>query len=135
MKLVIISGYACGYYSESEWKENIFITEEGYNKIKDKVDELDIHIGELDGKHSETMADIEVEIVNEKDFEKYSWEGQYSGDVLVENLSYMLSGSFDIDEERKLADEIIKNIDSSVSLNVTVKKSQVDKVKKFIESL
>lgn len=138
MKLVRIEGYACGYYSDAEWNDQMYLTEESYEKVKDYVDDLDIYVYELDGKHSETQADIDVTIVDEKDFSRYSWEGQYDGYDIVETLQDNLSRAgieIDLDEEKAKADEIIKNIDGSTTIEVTVKKSQVELVREFVSSL
>ena len=64
MNLVKISAYACGYYSENEYEETVYITEESYMKLKEEIDYMDISIAELDGKHSEVEAEIEIEILS-----------------------------------------------------------------------
>lgn len=35
MKLVNVNLYACGYYSKSEYKDNIWIKKFSYEKLKD----------------------------------------------------------------------------------------------------
>ena len=60
-KLVKIDAHAVGYYSEAEAYGQIYIPEEIYNKNKSILDNLQMSVGELDGKHSEVDCLVEIE--------------------------------------------------------------------------
>ena len=88
MNLVKIEMYARGYYSDSEVSETVYIKQESYEKMKEEIDEINIWIYELDGKHSEVKADIEIttisqEDVNSEDYTEYLEEDNYR---LIEHI-------------------------------------------------
>ena len=73
MKLVNVNLYACGYYSKSEYEDNIWIKKSSYEKLKDVFPKR-ISCGELDGKHSEVIGGVEVQDRWETD-EEYASAG------------------------------------------------------------
>ena len=138
MNIVKINGYACGYYSESEWEEEIYLLEEDYEKIKEAVLSTTVCIGELDGKHSQTDADIEIEVVKEYDLDRYSWDMQYKGSTLVETISCEMTQhnlDFDIDEFRESADKVLAKVDKVVDVNLKVNKSKLESLYKCLDEL
>ena len=63
-----IEGFAIGYYSEAELTSIAFLPSELYEKYKEKISELDIYVGNLDGKHSETEMSIDIEEIDVQDY-------------------------------------------------------------------
>lgn len=61
---VRLSVYAQAYYSGQTYSEEVFLPLEMWEKIKDDF-QYYTYITELDGKHSETRVDIEVDFYNE----------------------------------------------------------------------
>lgn len=74
MNVVNLCFSAEGYYSGQVYEENVTISEEFYEKIKDKVSEMEVYISELDGKHSEVLGEIDVQPCEEKDIPEWYTE-------------------------------------------------------------
>ncbi len=68
MEFVIISAYAQGYYSGKTYTEEIPVSREFFNKYEDKLRNMSLYIGELDGKHSEVECNIDFEFLKEGEF-------------------------------------------------------------------
>mgnify|MGYP002583102482 CR=1 FL=1 len=60
MELVNVNLYAYGHYSEATYEDNIWIKKSSYEKLKDNFPSQ-IGCGELDGKYSEIMGDVEIQ--------------------------------------------------------------------------
>jgi len=60
-KIVKVSAYAEGYYSGATAYGELYIPHEFYEENKEKLSNLEVYVGELDGKHSEVECDIEFE--------------------------------------------------------------------------
>ena len=60
MELVNVNLYAEGYYSGATYEDNIWIKESSYEKLRD-IFPTEISCGELDGKHSEVMGEVEIQ--------------------------------------------------------------------------
>lgn len=60
--LVLISAFAEGYYSGSTREEYLLCPLDFYNENKEKLKDLSVSYYELDGKHSETDADINIKV-------------------------------------------------------------------------
>jgi len=134
MNIVRIKGYACGYYSNSEWEEEIYLLEDDYNKIKDLIKDLTINIVELDGKYSETEADIEIKIVKENELNKYSWSS--NGKILAERINKKIyDAGYNIGELTDKADKVLLNVDGMVDINLTLNKSKLEKLYKCLDEL
>ena len=83
MNIVIINVYAEGYYSNSEYKEYVVVSEDFYNKNKDKIDKIinkGYYIADLDGKYSEIEADIYVSYIADEDIEEEFWGYERNGE-------------------------------------------------------
>lgn len=68
MEFVIISACAEGYYSGQTYTEEVPVSREFFNKYEDKLRNMSLYIGELDGKHSEVECDIDFEFLEEGEF-------------------------------------------------------------------
>lgn len=138
MNLVKIDVYAEGHYSGNTYEEVVFLTEDTYNKAKKEIDTLEMYIYDLDGKHSEVKADIDIEIMDTERLLKEEDISCTSGDD--DNLFFRLS---DILEEEgiKIGDELdkvsehIKSLDTKVTINITIKRSQKEEVVSLLEGV
>lgn len=137
MDVVNLCFYAEGYYSGSTYEENITVSKEFYDKIKDKVEEMEVCVYELDGKHSTTYGNIEIQSYNEEDIIDWWEETENDGSVFYSELSWTCSCYFnlDLDKEIKEVKEYIDSLDTYVEVEVRVKKSQKDKLMDFVETL
>ena len=137
MDIVNLCFYAEGYYSGSTYEENITVSKEFYEKIKDKVEEMEVCVYELDGKHSTTYGNIEVKSCKEADIIDWWEETENDGNVFYSELSWICQCYFnlDLDKEIKEVEEYIDSLDTYVEVEVRVKKSQKDKLMDFVETL
>lgn len=71
MNIVNLCCHAKGYYSRKIYEENIFIPESLYDQLEDAIGEMDLCIPDLDGKHSETEANIDVDLFTEEEISKW----------------------------------------------------------------
>ena len=62
-EVVIVNAFARGYYSDATAEGNFIIPKDIYDKNEDKIDNISIYVGELDGKHSECECDISIDVV------------------------------------------------------------------------
>jgi len=83
-KIVRVSAYAEGYYSGATAYGELYIPHEFYEENKEKLSNLEVYVGELDGKHSEVECDTKFETITIEDILK------------MENTSYKQDK--DIDE-------------------------------------
>ena len=60
-KLTKITAYATGYYSGAEAYGEIYMPENFYKENENKLDNIQISVYGLDGKHSEVDCDVEIE--------------------------------------------------------------------------
>lgn len=136
MNLVNLNFYAEGYYSGQTYEENILITEDFYNKIKDKIEGMKVYVWGLDGKHSEILGDIDVQFCEEKDISDWYRDLENDGSIFLEDLEYLCQDlELDLVENKKIATEYAKSFDYKIEMTFNVRKSQIDKIKKFIEEL
>lgn len=70
---VRLSIEAEAYYSGSRYYEELFLTKELWDEIKDGFDRC-FYIHELDGKHSEIEADFAIDFFSESELETYQGE-------------------------------------------------------------
>lgn len=136
MNVVNLCFYADGYYSGHTYEENITISEELYEKIKDKVSEMEVYVSELDGKYGEVLGEIEAQPCEEKDIPDWYTEPEDDGDTFWNNLEKLCEEEgLDLPTDVKKVKEYVKSIDYCVDVTVSVKKSNVEKLKKFADTL
>lgn len=137
MDIVNLCFYAEGYYSGSTYEENITVSKEFYEKIKDKVEEMEVCVYELDEKHSTTYGNIEVQSCNEEDIIDWWEKTKNDGSFFHSELSWICQCYFnlDLDKEIKEVEEYIDSLDTYVEIEVRVKKSQMDKLVEFMHKL
>lgn len=136
MDLINICIYADGYYSDASYEENRTITKKSYNRLKDKINNLNITIGGLDGKHSEVLAEIDIQEFNE-DFQfGLNNECRIDGEALYYPLKELFEEiGLDLDSEITEVNAYIDNLDNYVTYEFRIRKSNYDKVKRFVEAL
>lgn len=145
MDIVKLNVYAEAYYSGATYEENVVISKSLYEKIKTELDEYDsdnnenargVYVGELDGKHSEVEGDLSVEIYSEDKVADCSWDLNEDGDMLYYKVKDICDGNdLDLDKDIENVKEYLKNVDSYVEIYIRTKKSNVDKIKEYVESL
>lgn len=112
-KLVKIDSHAIGYYSEAEAYGQIYIPEEIYENNKAALDNLEMSVNGLDGKHSEDGCHIEIERGTLKYFVDtyiFAGEGDHKNidDTLSECVQEALNLEFSqIKKLTELTNEII----------------------------
>lgn len=144
MRLLNINCFAEAYYSGATYEENILIPADIFDslpqEVKDKIINMEIGVGELDGKHSECYAEITEDGI------QYFEEGEAENSDMSNNrcdgerMYYKLEEIFkdngiDLDEEIKKAEEYINTLDTYITKEYRIKKSLVGKVEEFIKSL
>ena len=136
MELVKISAGACGYYSDATYEDNIFIRKETYEKVKEDIKNIKMYIYELDGKHSEVQAEIEVNEYTEEELTNEEINDSCDGEELYYALENIFKkNELDLDKEINIAEDYLKTLDRLTTVEFTIKESQFQEVKDFIESL
>ena len=110
MELVNVCLYAEWYYSGATYEDNIWIKESSYEKLRD-IFPTEISCGELDGKHSDVMGEVEIQNDWHTD-EEYSKAGsaKHDGDYLEWELKDLYrDNNLDWEAEQK---ENKENLDS-----------------------
>lgn len=136
MKLVNVNLYAYGYYSESEYEDNIWIKKYSYEKLKN-VFPKEISCGELDGKHSEVMGDVEVQDEWETD-EEYARAGiaKCDGDFLKYSLMDLYDeNNLNWNDEQKEIKEYFDKLDVWEDVTVYIPVSKKEELMEFVEKL
>ena len=138
MNVVNLCFSAEGYYSGQVYEENVTISEESYEKIKDKVDSMEVYISEsdVDGKHSEVLGEIDIQKCEEKDISEWLTETKCDGETFREHLYYICDElGFDLNDDEITVEDYIKSLDYQVEVTVMVKKSNKDKLIAYADSL
>jgi len=132
--LIVISAHAEGYRSGAIEYEECYLTQEFYDSIKDSIN-ISVWVSELDGKHSECEADIEIKTLKNEEINNFEFE--FCGCERIVDCLYEFSDeSYEIVEaELKKAKDIIKNLDTTISYEFKAKKSQRKLVAEFIKTL
>lgn len=145
MDIVKLNVYAEAYYSGATYEEDVVISKSLYEKIKTELDEYDsennenargVYVGELDGKHSKVEGDLSVEVYSEEEIADCSLYLNEDGDCLYYKVKDICDEKdLDLDADIKSVQNYLKNVDSYVEISLTVKKSNVDKIKEYAKSL
>lgn len=145
MDIVKLNVYAEAYYSGTTYEEDVVISKNLYEKIKTELDEYDsdnnenargVYVGELDGKHSEVEGDLSVKVYSEDEVTDCSWDLNEDGDMLYYKIKDICDEKdLDLDKDIENVKEYLKNVDSYVEICIRTKKSNVDKIKEYAESL
>lgn len=136
MELVNINLFAEAYYSGRTYEDNIWIKKTSYEKLMSVFPE-EISCGELDGKYSEVMGEVDVQ--------DYSYTDEYyaknadainNGDYLELSLRDLYeSNGLDWVEEQKEITEYLSHLDLYEEVTVSVPHSKVKELMKFVDNL
>ena len=145
MDIVKLNVYAEAYYSGAVYEEDVVISKSLYEKIKTELDEYNsennenasgIYVGELDGKHSEVEGDLYIEVYSEDEVADCDWNLNEDGDRLYYKVKDICDEkNLDLDEDIKTVKEYLKNVDSYVEISIRTKKSNVEKIREYANSL
>lgn len=154
--LIYLNLHAEAYYSGAEYDETVFITPDDYRKYfcKEEVDEnkvyetvhktwhdKEISVGELDGKHSEVLGDVYVDLYEEPDIKEQYEEPNNDGTFLIDEMLYS-AGITQWDERQKVKEEIqsnvqklVKEIGVYVVVSYRIPEDKVEELNTFVENL
>ena len=136
MNVVNLCFYATGYYSGREYEENVTISEEMYEKIKDKIDNMEVYIADLDGKYSEILGEIDIQPCEESEIADWYSETKNDGESFWERLQEICQNKgLDIVKDVEEVEKFIKSLDFCVEVTLRIRKSKVDELKPFAETL
>ena len=136
MELVNVNLFAEAYYSGITYEDNIWIKKTSYEKLMSVFPE-EISCGELDGKHSEVMGEVEVQDYSYTD-EYYAKNSDITndGDYLELSLRDLYeSNGLDWVEEQKEIIEYLSHLDLYEEVTVSVPHSKVEELMKFVDNL
>lgn len=139
MKLVLISAYALGYYSDSEYEESLIVTKDGYDLVfgEDSYTShgIELYISELDGKHSETQADVEVSEISDNEITEEQKEVDTWGNLYSKVEEKFNEEGVDLEANTKIVQDYLKDLDLMVRFEVQIQQSQKQRVLDFVEEL
>lgn len=136
MELININLFAEAYYSGATYEDNIWIKKSSYEKLMDVFPEK-ISCGELDGKYSEVMGEVEVQDYSYTD-EYYAQNADIAHDGCYLELSLRdlyESNGLDWIEEQKEITEYLSHLDLYEEVTVSVPHSKVKELIKFVHNL
>ena len=136
MNVVNLCFYAEGYYSGQEYEENITISEDMYENIKHEIDDMQVYISSLDGKHSEVLGDIDIQPCEENNIKDWYLEAKNDGESFWERLQEVCKAKgLDIVKDVEEVKNYINKLDFNVEVTLTVRKSKVGELIAFAEKL
>ena len=136
MNVVNLCFYAEGYYSGQEYEENITISEDMYENIKHEIDDMQVYISGLDGKHSEVLGDIDIQPCEENNIKDWYLETKNDGESFWERLQEVCKAKgLDIVKDVEEVKNYINRLDFNVEVTLTVRKSKVGELIAFAEKL
>lgn len=136
MNVVNLCFYAEGYYSGQEYEENVTISEEMYEKIKNEIDNMKVYISDLDSKYSEILGEIDIQPCEENEIADWYSDTKNDGDSFWKKLQEVCkSKGLDIVKDVEEVEKFINSLDFCVEVTLSVRKSKVDELKEFAETL
>ena len=136
MELVNVNLYAEGYYSGATYEDNIWIKESSYEKLRD-IFPTEISCGELDGKHSEVMGEVEIQNNWHTD-EDFAKAGRSEGDgdgLELELIDLYNEHGLDWDAEQDEIDEYFDGLDIWKDVTITLPESKIPALRKYADCL
>lgn len=136
MELVNVCLFAEGYYSGSTYEDNIWIKKSSYEKLKD-IFPTEIGCGELNGKFSEVMGNVEIQDDWHTD-EEYSKAGsaKHDGDYLEWELKDLYrDNNLDWEAEQKEIKEYLDSLDLYEDVTVCIPASKKSEFMRFVKTL
>jgi hypothetical protein len=122
------------YYSGATYQEEVFLPLETWNEIKDQFEDH-LYISELDGKHSETKCDIEVEEdINEKYLENYIASANDGEDLFYHIYEFLDEDKYDRDYLGIIQEEV-ENYQVNIEVGYSIHKDDKEKLDEFVNNL
>lgn len=153
--LIYLNLHAEAYYSGAEYDETVFITPDDYRKYfcksedtrtefeiaKENWHEKEISVGELDGKYSNVMGDVYVDLYEEPDIKEQYKKPCNDGEFLIDEMLYSV-GISDWDKRREVkqlitenAAKLAKEIGVLVVVSYKIPENKVEELNAFVENL
>ncbi|CAL9963398.1 hypothetical protein VPHD479_0079 [Vibrio phage D479] len=105
---------ACGYYSNQTESQMVWLDDGMYEKYENQINhELSMYFYELDGKHSETQAELAVYEYLEDGLR--AWHECTGSDHLIEHLADFMSAE-DVTEMEKRHREVTSGLEFVTTL-------------------
>jgi|GEM_PF-5945352 len=120
------------YYSGNTYYEEVFLPKEVWDEIKDEMS-MYIYIYELDGKHSEVKAEIDVEEFNENELVTYLPDQENDGEDLFYHIYEYLDENKYNDEYLLNVQEEVENLRQVETLTIKIKTQDKDQVMKLLK--
>ena len=120
------------YYSGNTYYEEVFLPKEVWDEIKDEMP-MYIYIYELDGKHSEVKAEIDVEEFNENELVTYLPDQENDGEDLFYHIYEYLDENKYNDEYLLNVQEEVENLRQVETLTIKIKTQDKDQVMKLLK--
>lgn len=136
MELVKVCVYAEAYYSEATYEDEIWIKKSSYEKLED-VFPTEVYCGELDGKYSDVMGEIEIQNDCNTD-EEYAKVGKskYDGDYLEYSLKDLYeNNNIDWEAEQKEINDYFDSLDIWEDVRVSIPSRKRKELMEFVEAL
>lgn len=137
MDLVFISVYVEAYYSTAEYYDSFWIKRSSYEKIKNNLSD-ELYCGELDGKHSEIMGNINVceYACTEEEYATEAHEAVQDGCRLESYLKDLYSNvNIDFKQEQQEINKFFENIDADEKVILRVPRSKVNDLVEYADNL
>ena len=136
MELVNVCLYAEGYYSEATYEDNIWIKKSSYEKLRD-IFPTEVGCGELDGKHSDVMGEVEIQDGWHTDEEvSKAGNAKCDGNILEDELIDLYrDNNLDWKSEQKEIKEYLDSLDLYEDVTVCIPASKKSELMRFVETL
>ncbi|AJD93367.1 hypothetical protein JMA_40490 (plasmid) [Jeotgalibacillus malaysiensis] len=131
-QFVHLKVYEEAYYSGAVVEDEIFLTPEIYEAIKDELGET-LWVSGLDGKHSETDIDIQMQVVTEKDLEMFDFIESPTGE-LDDRISETLDELELSPNLREIHEEATSFIQKE-TLTFSIRKEDKDTILEFLHGM
>lgn len=137
--VVNICLYAEGYNSGSTYEENIMVSEEFFDKIKEQLDNFDFYKDDLDGKYSEVLAERDYQYFTEEDILDWTLgdlESRNDDNIFyLDILTICEKNNLSLGEECKRVKEWCKERIKKVKVTYEIPVSKKAELDRFVQSL
>lgn len=119
------------YYSGATHVDEVFLTPEMYDKMKEELGET-FCVYELDGKHSQSEAPIQMQVLTEKDLETFQFLSCPDGGLYDQCMDWLWGK----DTEKKAFERIQSYVESFnvvVEKTIRYKKEDEDKIQELLK--
>jgi hypothetical protein len=121
-----------GYWSGSTYYEEVFLPKEVWEEINHNI-QMYTYICELDGKHSEVKADIEVEEYNEVQLALYQPSQSDDGEDLFYHVyEYLDEDKYDSSYLMKIQEEV-ESYSKVDTMRIKFNKQNKDKIMELLK--